>query len=156
MNVVAIARHGIGVAGVPPMGLAVARGIAIESIRHAEPERLALQAAGAEAELAWLARCAARYRPAPLPPGLELAISVGVRLGPHAAAAERLVARILVAEREAELGDRCGAVVRIGPERIVLDRRDGSPPTPVLSRLVGLAEAERWAREQVGRSRGAR
>jgi hypothetical protein len=149
MNVIAIARHGIGIAGPPTLGLAIARGIAIDCVRHAPADRLVIQAAGAEAEVAWLARCAARYRPADLPPGLALAVTIGLRTGES----ERLVGRLLVAEEETDLGERPAAIIRIGPDDLVLDRRDGSQPVPVRPAMIGLAEARSWAREQVGRQR---
>ena len=149
MNVIAIARHGIGIAGPPPLGLAIARGIVIDCIRHTEAEGLVIQAAGPEAETAWLARCAARYRAAELPSGLELAVTIGLRSGETA----RHIGRLLVAEAETQLGDRPAAIIRIGPDDLVLDRRDGSEPIPVRPAMVGLAEARSWAREQVGRHR---
>lgn len=151
MNVIAIARHGIGIAGPPPIGLAIARGMAIDCIRHAPAERLVIQAAGPEHEVAWLARSAARYRPAELPPGLELAVTIGVRVG----ATERLIGRLLIAATEPALGDRPTVIIRIGPDDLVLDRRDGSQPVPVQPAMVSLADARSWAREQVGRHRSA-
>ncbi|MBO9578233.1 MAG: hypothetical protein J7480_05630 [Microbacteriaceae bacterium] len=141
MNVIGILRHGIGIAGVPPIGLAIARGLVIDGIRHADPASLAIQAAGPEEERAWLRRIARVHRTAPLPPGLVLAIRVGN--------GERAVGAVLVAERETDLGDRPGSILRIGLETIELDRRDGSPPVAVAPSLVGLAEAQAWARAHV-------
>jgi len=141
MNVIAIARRGIGVVGVPPVGIAVARGIAIELIRHAEPGALVVQVAAADPEAVWLAKLASMVRRAPLPRGIAFAIRVSN--------AARPIGAVLVAEHEHDLGHRLGCVIRLGPEAIVLDRRDGSPPTPVSPAFVDRAEAEalvrRWS-----------
>jgi len=130
---VGIARHGIGVSGAPVIALAVARGIVLDCVAHADPAALRLQLAGAERELAWMARLAGRVRRAPLPPGVSLAVRI--------ANGASTVGRVLVAERETELGERLAAVVRVGVETIELDRREGTPPVPVTPRLVSLAEA---------------
>lgn len=138
MNLIAIARRGIGIAGVPPVGLAIARGIAMDLIRHADPAVLELQVAGAHAERAWFAPLVARIRTAPLPPAVAFALRVAN--GPS------VVGSLLVAEHETALGHRIGSVVRIGLDAIELDRRDGSVPIPVAPAFVALAEAEAWAR----------
>lgn len=143
MNLVAIARHGIGVAGVPPLAIAIARGLAIDIVRHAEPQALVVQAAGPDAEAVWLTRLRADLRRAPLPPGIAFALRV--------ANGASVVGSLLVAEREIDLGDRPGAVVRIGLEAIELDRRDGSATVPVAPTFVGLGQAEVLVRELSGR-----
>ncbi len=138
MNLLAIARHGIGICGTPPVAIAIARGIAIDCIRHADRSVLAIQAAGAEAERGWLARPAGRFRPSSLPPGLVLAVRIDNGTSP--------VGSLIVAERESELGVRDGSVLRVGVEAVELDRRDGTAALRVLPRIVGLADAEAWAR----------
>lgn len=138
MNLVALGRHGIGIAGVPPLALAIARGLAIEFVRHAQADTLAIEAAGPDAEAAWLTRLGANVRRAPLPPGLAFACRV--------ANGQRVVGRVAVAEREADLGDRPATIVRVGTESVELDRRDGTPPLTVVPAFVGLAQAEALAR----------
>lgn len=138
MNLIAVARHGIGIAGVPPLGIAIARGLAIELIGAADAEALAVQAAGADGEAAWLTRIRGRLRRAPMPPGIAFALRVEN--------GTRVVGSLLVAERERDLGDRPGVVVRIGREAVELDRRDGSAPLPVTPRYVGLDQAAAMVR----------
>lgn len=138
MNLVAITRHGMGIAGVPPVAIAIARGLAIDCVRHAEPQALVIQAAGADAEAAWLTRLPGTLRRALLPPGIAFAVLV--------TNGTSVVGNVLVAEREEVLGDRLGAIIRVGLESISLDRRDGSPPLPVTPRFVGLSQAETLAR----------
>lgn len=147
MNLVAIARHGIGIAGVPPIAIAIARGLAIDFVRHAEPSALVVQAAGPDAEAAWLTRLPGTVRRAPLPPGIAFAVMVGN--------GGSIVGNVLVAEREADLGDRLATIVRLGLDSIELDRRDGSPPLPVVPRLVSLTQAEALVRGLTGGFRDA-
>ena len=133
MNLLAIARHGIGIAGVPPLGVAIARGLAIDLVRAADPARLVVQAAGDDAEARWLTRIRGRLLRAPLPQGIAFALRVGN--------GDAVVGSLLVAEREDELGDRPGAVLRIGVEVVELDRRDGTTPLVVEPRYVGVDQA---------------
>ena len=135
MNLIAIARHGIGITGPPPLAVAVARGIVLALIRHAEPSALVVQAAAGEAELGWLRRLARRMRAVSLPPGVAFAARVSN--------GDAVVGTVLVAEREADLGHRLGCVVRIGPSTIVLDRRDGSLPVEVAPEFLDLEGAMR-------------
>jgi len=147
MNLIGVARHGIGIAGVPPIAISVARGIVIECVRHADRRALVVQAAAPDPEHSWLARLGGSFLRVPLPPGLAFAVRI--------ANGRSVVGGVLVAEREVDLGDRPGTLIRIGHETIELDRRDGSPALPVVPRFLGLVHAEALVRRLPGREAAA-
>ena len=147
MNLLGIARHGIGIAGPPPVAVAIARGLALEIVATADPAALAIQAGGSDGEAAWLTTLPGRLRHAPLPPGIVFALRV--------TNGASTVGSLLVAEREADLGERPGVVVRIGLESVELDRRDGSPGVGVVPRFVGLEAARVGAVRLAALAQGA-
>ncbi len=140
MQLIAIARHGIGVAGPIPAAIALARTVALELVRCAEPRSLAVQAAGPPAELEWLARLPGLVRAAPLPPGVAFAVRVANGDSPLGA--------VLAGERVEALGPRLAAVLGLGAEAVLLDRRDGSAPLRLAPEFTSRATAARWARER--------
>jgi len=133
VNLLSVARHGVGIAGAPAVGVAIARGLAIEFAAAADAATAVAQFGGSDVEATWLERLATVTRRAPTPPGIVFAVRVSN--GPH------VVGTLIVAERERDLGDRPGIVLRIGSTGVELDRRDGSPPFAVVPRLVGLEDA---------------
>ncbi len=143
VHLIALARHGIGIVGPPPLAIALARTVVIELVRNAEPWALAIQVAGPPAEAAWLARLSGVISGAPLPPGIALAVRVANGTAP--------VGAVLVAEREADLGPLPAAVLRIGGDAVELDRRDGAAPLPIAPVFTDRDGAADWARGRVGR-----
>lgn len=139
MNLLSVARHGVGIAGAPPVGVAIARALAIEFAAAADAERAVVQFGGSDVEATWLARLAPVVRRVPIPPGIVFAVRVSN--------GTCVVGSLIVAERERDLGDRPGIVLRIGPRGVELDRRDGSSPLAVVPRLVGLEDARARTRQ---------